>query len=492
LSGDKRGVRTSCLAGAALAVAILVAPAQADTLREALVRTYSGNPTLTGARARLRAIDENVSIARAEGRPRLTGTAEVTQDYLGTHLRNGGRALTGGVQLDYPLFQGGRVKNGIKAADARVIAGRADLRATEGDVFTDAVGAYMDVIRDTSIVELNANQVKVLGTNLEASQQRFQVGDLTRTDVAQSEARLSLARSEYSAAQGRLTVSRENYQRLIGTAPGALEAPPPLPPLPATPEAAVQVALANNPNLSSAGAAAQAAGYDVRTANAARLPTLSAGAGSSYTNFLGTTDQRFQGSTIGNDETTSSLGLTARIPLYQGGSVAAQVRQARALENQALEQTIEAERFVIASVRGSFASYQAAREQITASEEAVSANRLALEGTRAENSVGTRTILDVLNAEQELLNSQVSLVTARRDEYVAGFALLNAMGQAEMRDLGLDGGPLYDPVSNYNRVTRSMSDWSSGPRGAPQATRTVGDAPSPVVAPVLHYDDVMK
>jgi outer membrane protein len=480
--------RAIWLAGAAL----LAGTAQADTLRDALVRTYSGNPSITGARARLRAIDENVSIARAEGRPNLIGTAGITQDYLGTKLRDGGRALTGSVELDYPLFQGGRVKNGVRAADARVAAGRADLRATEGDVFTDAVGAYMDVIRDTSIVELNANQVKVLETNLEASQQRFQVGDLTRTDVAQSEARLSLARSEYAAAVGRLTVSKEGYQRLIGAPPGTLEAPPPLPPLPTTPAQAVEVALANNPNLTSASAAAQAAGYDVRTANAARLPTLSAVTGSSYSNFLGTEDRRFQNANIGNDETNSSVGLSARIPLYQGGGVAARVRQARALEGQALEQTIEVERFVIASVRGSFASYQAAKERISASEKAVAANRLALEGTRAENSVGSRTILDVLNAEQELLNSQVSLVTARRDEYVAGFALLNAMGQAEMRDLGLDGGPLYDPVANYDKVSRRVSDWDSGPKPVPQATRTVGDAPSPVVSPLLHSDAPMK
>jgi outer membrane protein len=395
------------------------------------------------------------------------------------------------VQLDYPLFQGGRVKNGIKAADARVMAGRADLRATEGDVFTDAVGAYMDVIRDTSIVELNANQVRVLATNLDASQQRFQVGDLTRTDVAQSEARLSLARSDYAAAQGRLTVSQQNYERLIGAAPGTLEPPPPLPTLPASADQAVEIALANNPNLASAGAAAQAAGFDVRTANANRLPTLSATTGSSYSNFLGTQDKRF-GPGFPKDETASSIGLSARIPLYQGGGVAAQVRQARAFESQALEQTIEAERFVIASVRGSFASYRAAQEQIRSSEAAVAANRLALEGTRAENSVGSRTILDVLNAEQELLNSQVSLVSARRDEYVAGFALLNAMGQAEMRDLGLDGGPLYDPVANYNRVSRSASDWGSGPKPVPQATRTIGDTPSPVVSPLLHYDIPMK
>lgn len=479
-------------AGAALAV-LAGSMAQADTLRDALVRTYAANPTVTGARARQRAIDENVAIARSDGRPRLTGTAGITQNYNGAHLRDGGRALTGGVDLEFPIFQGGRVKNAVRAADARVLAGRADLRATEGDVFTQAVAAYMDVIRDTSIVDLNANQVKVLETNLQASKDRFEVGDLTRTDVAQSEARLSLARSQLASAQGQLTVSRENYQRIVGSAPGTLEPPPPLPPLPATPDQAVDTALANNPDLISASAGAQAAGYDVRSANAGRLPTLSAVTGASYSNFLGTEDKAFgPGSTIGSDQTDARIGLSARIPLYQGGGVAARVRQARAFESQALEQTIEAERFVIADVRGSFASYQAAKERIVSSEAGVAANTLALEGTRAENSAGTRTILDVLNAEQELLNSQVSLVTARRDEYVAGFALLNAMGKAEMRDLGLDGGALYDPVANYKRVSRSASDWSTGKDPVPQATRTNGTVPSPVVNPVLHYDLPIK
>lgn len=480
-------------AGAAMIGACLSGGiAHADTLRDALVRTYATNPTMTGARARLRQIDENVAIARADSRLNVTGTAEITQDYLGTRLRDGGRALTGGVQFDYPLFQGGRVRNAVRAADARVLAGRADLRATEGDVFTQAVGAYMDVIRDTSIVELNSNQVKVLQTNLEASRERFEVGDLTRTDVAQSEARLSLARSDLAAAQGRLTVSREQYQRIIGTAPDNLQPPPPLPALPTTEAAAVGLALSNNPNLAAASASAQAAGIDVRSVAGERLPTLSATTGSSYTNFLGTGDRRFQGAAIGNDETNTSIGLTARIPLYQGGRVGARVRQARAAESQALEQAIEAERFVIADVRGSFASYKAAQEQIRSSEIAVAANTLALEGTRAENSAGTRTILDVLNAEQELLNSRVSLVTARRDEYVAGFALLNAMGRAEMRDLGLDGGPLYDPIAGYDRSRRSASDWSSGDKPAPQATRTSGDVPSPLVAPVLHSNGPMK
>ena len=491
----RKGWRAAWLAGAALAGALAGGPVLADTLRDALIRTYSGNPTMTGARARLRAIDEGVAIARSQGRPQIGGTAGITQDFKGLgRLRNGGRAVTGTVDVDYPLFQGGRVANAIRAADARVTAGRADLRVTEGDVFTEAVGAYMDVIRDTSIVELNGNQVKVLQTNLEASRDRFEVGDLTRTDVAQSEARLAGARSQLAAAEGQLTASRENYRRVIGALPGTLEPPPPLPPLPGTPEQAVQIALANNAALASAGAATQAAGFDVRSERAGRLPTLSATTGASYNNYLNTLDEAVgtPGANVDQVQTDARVGLTARIPLYQGGGVAARVRQARALESQSLERTIETERFVIADARATFASYQAAREQIRSSEVAVAANTLALEGTRAENTAGTRTILDVLNAEQELLNSQVALVSARRDEYVAGFALLNAMGQAEMDDLGLDGGPLYDPVANYRRVSRSASDWSDGKAPAPRATRTIEGAASPVVEPVLHYDVPMK
>ena len=171
--------------------------------------------------------------------------------------------------------------------------------------------------------------------------------------------------------------------------------------------------------------------------------------------------------------TQTSAGLNARIPLFQGGLPAARIRSAQALEGQLMEQTIATERAVVSTTRSNFASYQAAQNAISSNEVAVKANELALEGARAERSVGTRTVLDVLNAEQELLNSQVALVTARRDAYVAGFQLLNAMGQAEASDLGLEGGPLYDPLGNYRRVAGNWSDWANDPRHQPVATRTV-------------------
>src|SRR5918997_748162 len=463
-------MRGGLLGAAGLGALVLGSVAEADTLQQALIQTYNTNPTITAQRAQLRTLDEGVAIARAAGRPRLSGTAGVNQDVIASPGSRG-RALTLGVNVDYPLFAGGRVRNSVRAANARVEAGRANLRATEGDVFTEAVGAYMDVIRDRSIVTLNQNQVRVLHTNLQGSRDRFEVGDLTRTDVAQSEARLEIARSNLATAQGRLTSSEENYRRVIGDLPDDLQPPPPLPPLPATPEEAVQIALANNADIQAVNAQVRAAGLDVRVARAGRLQEVSAVSSGTYQNFLGTADDQFGGTGNRNTRQAGSVGVQATIPIYQGGLVGARVRQSQALQSQLLEQGSGVERLVIANARAAFSTYRAALEAIESNNVAVAANTLALEGTRAEQSVGTRNVLDVLNAEQELLNSQVALVTARRDRYVAGFALLNAMGRAEIEDLNLDGGALYDPLVHYNRTRGRASDWSDGPTPAPVSTR---------------------
>ena len=457
-----------------LVAALAAGTASADTLREALLSTYETNPTITAQRESLKATDATVAIARAAGRPQLSATAGVNRDLsrsgiLETNAH--GPTLSVGADVSMPLFSGGRVSNSVKAAKTRVEAGRALLRGTEGDVFTQAVAAYMDVIRDRAIVELNHNNVRVLETNLQATQDRFEIGDVTRTDVAQSQARLELGRANLAISEGNEATSEQEYRRVIGHEPGDLAPPPPLPPLPKTPEQAVQIALANNPDIVAASRQAQAAGYDVNVARALRLPTLSAVGSGTYVNEIG--------GQLGNLPSTggqTSVGLNATVPIYQGGGAGARIREAQAIEGQTLEQAVGTERSVVAQTRSAFAAYQATQEAISSQETAVKANELALEGARAERSVGTRTVLDVLNAEQELLNSQVSLVTARRDAYVAGFQLLNAMGQAEARDLGLDGGPLYDPLGNYRRVAGDWNDWSSDPRHTPVATRTVTPA----------------
>ena len=480
------------LSGTVLA-ALMAGTASADTLRDALVSAYQTNPTLTAQREALRATDATVAIARAAGRPQISGTVGLNRDLTRSGIldTSGGKGptLSTGVDLSYPLFNGGSVKNNVRAAQTRVEAGRATLRAVEGDVFTNAVSAYMDVIRDRSVVELNQNNVKVLQTNLEATRDRFQIGDLTRTDVAQSEARLQLGISQLAAAQGRLTASEATYREVIGHSPGQLAPPPPLPPLPTTADEAVRIALANNPDLVSITRSAVAAGYDVRVAQAGRLPTLSGVLSGTYLNELnggGGTD--IFGRAIPSTGTQTTAGVNARVPIFQGGLPSARIRQAQALQGQATEQVIGTERAVVQGARAAFAAYEAAQKAIQANTVAVQANELALEGNRAEQSVGTRTIIEVLNAEQELLNSQVALVTAKRDAYVAGFQLLNVMGQADAQDLGLDGGPLYDPLGNYRRVAGNWSDWAGEPRHAPMATRTVSPAelpPNPAVTPQI-------
>ena len=251
----------------------------------------------------------------------------------------------------------------------------------------------------------------------------------------------------------------------------------------------MQVALEESPDLQSISASVRAAGFDTRAARAERLPTVSAVGGGNYSNFLGTLDEAVgvPGAAVDQSQVTSRVGLSATIPLYQGGLVGARVRQSQAVQSRLLEQAVGVERSVVAQTRAAFASYEATLDAIRANEVAVRANELALEGNRAERTVGTRTVLEVLNAEQELLQSRVNLVTARRDNYVAGFQLLNAMGQAELRDLGLDGGPLYDPTLNYRRVTRRSSDSARDPKPEPVARRT-GPTDTPLVAPPVTSD----
>ena len=459
--------------------------APTTTLRQAMVEAYNTNPDLAGERANLRATDENVPIARAAGLPGLNSTGSVSQSVYDTNSGiNPSRQGTVGLDLSLPVFSGGSVRNSVRAAETRVEAGRSVLRGAEADIFTQVVTVYVDVIRDESIVRLNQQNVKALEVNLQATRDRFEVGDLTRTDVAQSEARYALAQSQLRTAEARLIGSRENYIRIVGSAPGVLAQPPALPGLPADVAVAEQIALENNPNLDAAKKNGDASRYDVDVARASRLPRVSVGVGGNYYNYLGSVGSQAAAAGFDKDGFGTTLGLQLSLPIFQGGRPAALIRQAQARRSAALEGITFAERGVIAQSRSSFATYQSSLRVIESTRVAVEANRLSLEGVRAENSVGTRTILDILNAEQEFLNSQVQYVTAERDAYVAGFTLLAVMGKAEAEDLGLDGGPLYDPTVNYKKVRRSMNDWNSGPDATTTGSRTnATPAQNPTVTP---------
>ena len=473
---QKRMFRLAMLAGAAA----IASPAQADTLREALVGAYQTNPTLQAARANQRATDENVPIQRASGLPNASATATHIEflKRSANSFTAPERNLNVGVDLGVPIYSGGAVKNSVRAAKQRVTAGQADLRGTESAIFSFVVAAYMDVIRNEAIVGLSSNQVDVLSVNLQATEDRFEIGDLTRTDIAQSQSRLAVAQSDLRSAQANLILARESYIQLVGEAPDNLQPPPPLPGLPDDVGAAIDIALENNPDLIAAKERADAARFDAKAAGAGRLPTVSLFAGGDYSDYYGTLGGP-TAAQFAQTETTANAGVQISIPIFQGGRPAALKRQAQARSSVALEQVIEAERDVIAQVRASYSSWQAANAIIESSLSAVSAAELSLEGVRAENSIGNRTILDVLNAEQELLSARVQLVTARRNAYVAGFTLLAAMGKAEARDLGLeDEGLLYDPTINYDRVKGRFWDWDSDPEPVAVSTRTV-DIPAP-------------
>ena len=478
--------RSRWLVGLAVGAITVSGAAHAETLQGALAKAYENNPTLTAARAGQRANDENVPIRKADGLPSLGVGVDYQENLVlpGNSFFSPKRTLSVGGQLTVPIYQGGAVRNAVKAAKFRVEAGQADLRATEASIFAQTVGAYMDVIRDQAIVQLNQKNVSVLRTNLQATSDRFEIGDLTRTDVAQSEARLALAEGNLRVAESNLINSRESYIRLVGDAPVDLEQPPVLPNLPVTAEEAVAIALNTNPDIDAATQRLNASRADIGVARATRLPKLSSSVNGGYNNNLNSVTS----TTSENITTSTQATLSLTIPIFQGGRPAAQVRQAQSRSSQAIEAYVEVERSVIAQTRGAYAAWQANERIIAATQQAVSANGLSLEGVRAENSVGTRSILDILNAEQEYLNTQVQLVSARRNSYVAAFSVLAAMGKAEARDLGIEGVALYDPEVNYERVRGKIFDWDDDPKPQQVATDTravpAADASVPASEPL--------
>ncbi|MBX7501270.1 TolC family outer membrane protein [Qipengyuania sp. YG27] len=487
------GIVKSLILGASVAALSLPAAAWADTLQEALTEAYLHNPTLLAARAGQRATDENVAIERSAGLPSVTGTASYTEIVEGASTSGPNRFFGAGVDLGVPIYSGGAVRNSIRGAKSRVEAGQADLRGTESSIFTQVVAAYMDVLRGEALASLSGNQVDVLTVNLQATSDRFEIGDLTRTDVAQSQSRLALAQGDYRNSQANLITARENYIALVGKAPDDLQPPPPLPNLPASVDEAVDYALANNPDLIAAKERAEASSYDIDVAGSGRLPQVSVFAGYDYQNTLNSLRQLDGTVSPIQSGKDAQIGVSLRMPLFQGGRPAALERQAQARSAAALEQVIGAERDTIAQVRSAWSSWQASLAVIESSQVAVDAASLSLEGVRAENSIGSRQILDVLNAEQELLSARVQLVTARRNAYVAGFSLLAAMGRAEARDLGFIGeGLLYDPVENYDRVRGKVWDWDRDPDPVATATSTVDVAAPDASVPEVGENETVS
>ncbi|WP_332640516.1 TolC family outer membrane protein [Brevundimonas sp.] len=448
--------RSRALASVA-AIAILsgiAAPAWAETLKEALALAYQTNPSLLAQRASQRALDESIVQARAGLRPQLDVTASANYSRSDTPL-GVVESDTGGasVGLSQTIWSGGRIGHGITAAEANILAGRENLREIEQTVLASVIQAYADVIRDAEILRIRQSNLGVLRRQLDESSARFEVGEITRTDVAQSEARLAQSEADLANAQAQLSVSRAVYAAVVGQAPGDLAPMPALPNLPADFDAALDVAMQDNPSIRAAGYTLQAAEANVAAARAEYLPSarLTASYGGE-TGDLGS---------LGDitDNTSFRAGATVSVPLFTGGLNSSRVAQARERANVAQINVEGERRNTLQSVSSAYAQSLSARSTLTAGEEAVRAATVAAEGVRQEAQVGLRTTLDVLNQELELRNAEVTLASARRNEYVAQANLLAAMGRLEGPDLDASI-QVYDPADNYNRVrNRGSLPW---------------------------------
>ena len=429
-------------------VGVSASPASALTLEQALASAYEYSPRIDAERARLRATDEEVPIAQSGYRPDIGASADY--GYRATDISPGptsDRKPRGyGVSITQPIFRGFQVTNAVSQAESVVRAGRETLRAVEQEILLEAVTSFMDVVRDQAIVRLNENNLKVLSEELKATQDRFAVGEVTRTDVAQSEARRADAVAQVDQARANLQTSRAAFERTVGLpATGLVEPSLKIAMLPGSQQEAVNIGTQENPTIVGALYNEQAARFNVDRIRGALLPQVQVQA--DYN------DRFDESSGIRESETAQVVGRLT-VPIYEsGGIVHAQVRQAKH-EHLARLQDIEQARVVVkANVIAAWSQLLGARAQLESAKAAVEANQTALTGVREEERVGQRTLIEVLNAQQELLNSQVNLVTTRRNVIVAAYALQAALGRLDALSLGVTG-IVYDPEAHYQDVDR--------------------------------------
>lgn len=450
-----------------LSGAMLVgAPAHGESLQQALANAYLVNPTLNAERAAVRAQDENLPIAKANLRPQILGNASksyINQNSngpsaVGTGISDGSgtgvdfttfttdgvtRPFSMGVSLSQTIFAGFQNVNAIRQAKSGIQAAREALRYAEQQVLLQATIAYVDVVRDEAVIRLRENNVNVLTEQLKQTQDRFDVGEVTRTDVAQAEARRADALSTLSVAQANLKSSRATYEQIIGNPPGNLAKPTSIMHLlPNSLSQAKTLGDGENPQILNAVYLEEASLYVVNQITGELLPqvTLEAGYQKDYD----------VSSRLDEQEATTVTGRVT-VPLYQGGGVAARIRQAKE-DNHRLKKLVEESRLAVhADVISSWGVLQSTSATIRSAESAVRANKIALAGVREEAQVGQRTTLDVLNAQLEYLESQINLVTAIRDRVVAEYSLYAAIGRMDAQTLGLNV-PYYDPFEHYDIV----------------------------------------
>ncbi len=453
--------RVTILGGAVTAallfIQIAAIPARADTMEAALLRAYQNNPQLNAQRATVRAIDESVPQALSGYRPRVTMTAsggaqytnQLAETSTGRKLQEGPQGPhAAGLTVSQTLFNGNQTANKTRAAESQVLGAREGLRLLEQSVLLAAATIYMDYLRDGAILEVQRSNTRVLEETLKQTRQRYSAGLVTPTDVAQSEAQLAAGRTQELAAEANLTTTRANFRRIIGNEPAQLAPASPVDRyLPETLRDAADMSLAENPNVTAAMFGIDVSFLNVKVNEGALFPTFT----------LTATAQRTWQQTITQiHQFSAAAAAQVSMPIYQGGAEYSLIRQSK--------ETLEQQRLVLEQVRDqaradlitAWGQLLAGKAQVASSLSQVEASEVALLGTRKEATVGQRTVLDVLNAQQAVVNARVALVTAQHDRVVASYAVLSAIGRLSPQVLHL-ATPVYDPSVHYHQVRDSWT-----------------------------------
>lgn len=425
----------------------LNAAAHAETIYEAMSEAYNTNPTLHGERAASGAQNENAAYARSGFRP----TVAVGASYTDSHNKITGSNTLDGYNKKYsgkvtqPIFNGFQTYNSVKSADSSAKAEISNLYAVEQEILLGASSAYLDVMRDEAIVKLQKNNERLLKKQLDETLARFDVGEVTRTDVAQSRASYAQAQSDVISAEGTLAISQATYMQIIGRMPVSLQDPSSITKLfPKRFDEAMNYARENNYTLLAARKQLDSAEYNVNSNTGALLPEVS---------FSAATGKQTVSNHDGRNPTTRSTEYTVdmSMPLYSGGATRAKIRQSKYNRWQAQENVVASERAVISGVTSYWQSMQTNKSNITSIQAQIKASAIALEGTQKEEALGNRTVLDVLNAYQTLLTSQVNEVKALHDYYLSGLQLLQTMGKLTAKKLALNVD-YYDAEGHYQNT----------------------------------------
>jgi outer membrane protein len=448
-----------------LSIALFFASASStmsETLNDALLKAYGHNPGLNSGRANMRAVDEGVPLAKAGMRPRVSINSYLgaqknrfvqRQDDLGIpddpnrsvvwNLQQGKSiARAAGVTVEQPVFDGFKVRNQTSAAESVVFAERQRLRFLEQKVLFDTASAYMNVLRDTAAVQLQQNNVLVLREQLRQTKERFEAGQITLTDIAQAEARLSAAQAQESVAHANLEASIGVYRQTVGGLPDRLAAAAPVDRLlPKTLEQAERIAISENPLILAALHDADASDFDIKSIEADFLPKLSIVADVfTQTNI----------NTIFDRNIAAMIGGRLNVPLYDGGTTSAQLRQAKEIAGKKKLDADVARAEILSLARATWANLQSSRARVVAAQAQIAAAERALYGVREEAKAGLRTTIEILNAQQELLSARLTLIYAQRERVVASYGVLSTIGRLSIDNLGLSS-EIADPTAHYNR-----------------------------------------